>query len=286
MLDFLKKKQITPTNDNPKGYPKEVLEIHHEFHTAAEKLVESAKSIIADAATKDVQKVSRLEKLGFKQAAQVTETKPFLERAVLSEEQIKLVGYYQKRYPLNKFITEEQVKTICHKYNLVCGEVNRFKGFVPEKNLRQIEGFTMKEQDVIIAELIISYTDGLIANLGGVCSSEITKDYWNISNGGSATFSAFGTVKDYFSDRIRNIFKDRAVTHIRVQGLDVTSLFKICAPIKDMDISGLELIEGYKLQKRHVPDPIVLKPVIGGYLIVTAWGDEASDELVVNSINN
>lgn len=57
---------------------------------------------------------------------------------------------------------------------------------------------------------------------------------------------------------------------------------QICAPIKYMDIKGLELTEGYKLEKKFIPDPVVLQPVKGGYLILTAWGDEASDPLVVN----
>ena len=53
-----------------------------------------------------------------------------------------------------------------------------------------------------------------------------------------------------------------------------------------MDISGLELKEGYKLEKKFIPDPVVLQPVKGGYLILTAWGDEASDPIVINEINN
>jgi ABC-type molybdate transport system permease subunit len=50
-----------------------------------------------------------------------------------------------------------------------------------------------------------------------------------------------------------------------------------------MDITGLELTEGYKLTKKFIPDPVVLQPVRGGFLLVTVWGDEASDELVVNN---
>lgn len=40
----------------------------------------------------------------------------------------------------------------------------------------------------------------------------------------------------------------------------------------------------------EIPDPVVLKPVIYNsqkyYLIVTAWGLEAGDEIVVNSNHN
>jgi hypothetical protein len=59
-----------------------------------------------------------------------------------------------------------------------------------------------------------------------------------------------------------------------------TTPFKICAPIKDMDTSGMRLINNKLV---YIPDPVVLFPVELGYIIVTAWGDEASDENVVNA---
>lgn len=31
------------------------------------------------------------------------------------------------------------------------------------------------------------------------------------------------------------------------------------------------IIEGYKLKEKYIPDPVVLKPVKGGYLILTVW---------------
>ena len=58
----------------------------------------------------------------------------------------------------------------------------------------------------------------------------------------------------------------------------------ICAPIKDMKVDAWERISNYQIVP--VPDPVVLKEVKGGFLIVTAWGDEASDPNVVNEINN
>jgi len=62
----------------------------------------------------------------------------------------------------------------------------------------------------------------------------------------------------------------------------------ICAPKKDMDLKGLKKLGLFFQSFTTVtfPDPVVLQPVKGGFLIVTAWGDEASDELVINSINN
>lgn len=237
-------------------YPKEVMKIHHEFETAADKLLEEAKSIIQEAATKDVDKVSRLEKLGFKQVNQVIQLKPLLQKAELSKKQLELLKYYRQEYPFNKFITEEQVKIICRKYNLVCGDVNRFKGFVPEKNLKQVESFKLKNQDSLI---IYEYCYG----------------------------SGWGLVSDWmkkFPEHTLDYFMRYKGNTDKLREIEIS--LQICAPVKDMDISGLELKEGYKLEKKHIPDPVVLQPVKGGYLILTAWGDEASDPLVVNEINN
>lgn len=254
-------------------YPKEVLEIHHEFETAADKLLQSAKEVIAEAGTKDAVKVSRLESLGFKQASQVTELKPILQKAQLSKGQIELLSYYQRNYPLNKFITEEQVKIICHKYNLVCGDVDRFKGFVPEKNLREIEGFKLKDSEQGLVELV------------NTCVTDVSLGFYNESDLSDRLY--LSSPQD---ENEELVVKAMALgvrrDHVYIQRSDKKNTLKICAPVKDMDISGLELVEGYKLQKKHIPDPVVLQPVKGGYLILTAWGDEASDELVVNQKMN
>jgi hypothetical protein len=64
---------------------------------------------------------------------------------------------------------------------------------------------------------------------------------------------------------------------------------EIAAPIKDFDTKGMEL-KDFKLSEIEIPDPVVLQPVFYArqkhYLIVTAWGQEASDELVVNQKMN
>jgi hypothetical protein len=59
----------------------------------------------------------------------------------------------------------------------------------------------------------------------------------------------------------------------------------ICAPKKDMDTKGLSKVGALLsvvTQFTAPKDPVVLRPVKGGYLILAAWGDEASDEIVVN----
>lgn len=262
-----------PENVSKAIYPKEVFEIHHEFSIASDKLLEECNETLKEAAKKDTDKVLRLEKLGFKQSSQVIETKPLLEKADLSKEQIDLVNYYKREYPLNKFITEEQVKNICYKYNLVCGEVGRFKGFVPEKNLKEIENFKLKQNDII--QYIVTGGKGTFyINKDDIKPNIIkyleTNEYTYVEfsygvinvNGGYNKYGAYARVSKHSPE------------------------LQICAPVKDMDINGLELTEGYKLTKKHIPDPVVLQPVKGGYLILTAWGDEQYDPLVFNEIVN
>jgi len=230
-----------------KVYPKEVEEIHHEFQTASDKLLVQANEIIKEAESKDVNKVNRLQSLGFTNVQQVTEIKPIIEKSQLSKEQIRLIQDYKVRYPNNKFITEEQVKEICYKYNLVCGDVSIFKGFVPEKNLKEIETFKLKEEDQIIE-------------------------------------ASFAT-NYYTQEEMDRLFPGNNINETHRKRRYRSLKLQICAPVKDMDITNLRLKDGYKLE-RHVPDPVVLQPVKGGYLIITAWGDEASDPLVVNETNN
>lgn len=292
MLNLFKKNHVpSKQKESPSNYPKEVIEIHYEFKTAADKLLIEAKSIIADASSKDTDKVYRLESLGFKQSAQVTELKPLIQQAQLSKEQVELLEHYSLSYPNNKFITEEQVKSICHKYNLVCGPVSRFKGFVPEKNLKEIERFKLDEKDTIGDIAIFIEATGKIEPIDWNKITdkkqvrflidtylEQSSNYSYVKGSGDGTISDFSTYPPY-----TKIVKVKEYSGVNFNFQKENQLnFQICAPVKDMDISGLELTEGYKLSKKHIPDPVVLQPVKGGYLIITAWGDEASDELVVN----
>jgi hypothetical protein len=65
--------------------------------------------------------------------------------------------------------------------------------------------------------------------------------------------------------------------------------FEIAAPQTDFDMSGM-VVENHKIINVPIPDPIVLQPVFfkekKHYLVVTAWGTEASDVSIVNERMN
>lgn len=56
----------------------------------------------------------------------------------------------------------------------------------------------------------------------------------------------------------------------------------VMAPDSKLNTEG-QIKDGHVLKN---DDPIVLQPVKEGYLIVTSWGLEASDPMIVNEINN
>lgn len=275
--------QGTATMESP--YPKEVQEIHREFHSASDRLLAEANTIIEEAKTKDVDKVKRLETLGFKQVQQVAEIKPLMIKAELSEETIGLVSLYKRKYPLNKFITEEQVKAICFKYNLICGGVSKFKGFVPEKNLKQIESFKVSDADILDTSSSVYFV-----------TSKNGSDDWKLLDAKESdmeeSYARYLKKAAHYVEYAcphLNGGEGRIVTHyVQPELLEDYVGLKICAPVKDMDLTGMTIQDGYQMKKviKHVPDPVVLQPVKGGYLILTAWGDEASDPLVVNEVMN
>ena len=61
--------------------------------------------------------------------------------------------------------------------------------------------------------------------------------------------------------------------------------FMICAPEKDFDMTN-HIRKGNRIVVKEIPDPIVLQPVDGGFLVVSKWGLEAEDELLVNEKMN
>lgn len=287
MFNFLKK----PIENSIKAigeissYPKEVIEIHNEFNTAGDKLIAEACEIIEKAQAPEIDKAKRLSFLGFKQAKQVEESTTILKQAVLSEKVAELVKKYQVQYPNNKFITEEQVQAICFKYNLICGEVGKFRGFVPEKNLKQIEDFKNRYDIPQQARFTTwANTDEAIISLSDYTRKE-SSDYVWYEHTATGKHCFQQNIKEY--DGIHyygNCFKPNG--NLSVNGrIEVIGL-QICAPVKDMDMEGMTIKDGYKMRNIHVPDPVVLQPILGGYLILTAWGDEASDENVVNQNHN
>jgi hypothetical protein len=302
------------------NYPEVVYEIHNEFLTSGDKLLAEAEAFLKNPPKVSEQKVNRLKQLGFTKTVDVK--KPDEIKAATNKNQALMTAItdFKIKYPNYKFITEDVVKQICDKYGLVMGGVTQFKGFVPEKNLNDIEFFFFTHPELKVGYYKFDWDYRQV---------QITKEEFESLNKEKpvATKSNFASIgydpfrKSYWKDNYRSqrnslqnglLSQSLAMQQLSPQllvttnsqtlsGLNSQTLnsqppvstikkdvtLSICAPLNQMDVQGYVVIEGYKL----VYDPIVLCPLrhnngVSGYLVVTAWGDEANDELVVDQSKN
>jgi len=259
-------------------YSKEIAMVHDEFNSAGEKLYQEALKIINSTSLLNEEKVQRLIKLGFTATKEVVDAQEVIAKRKINEEMVETIAYYRTKYPLNKFITEDQVKEICSKYGLIYGKISSYTGFVPERNMKAIEAFAFDEDDIRAYKdhrngSMWRTSDRRELKRGEHKVIKMQQDYKR-SQYIDAIAKNDNNLADYYASSMMNdyIYKDTDML--------------IAAPKKDFNITEKHEIKNFRLSLKPVPDPVVLAPVIGGYLIVTAWGDEASDPLVRNEINN
>lgn len=230
-------------------------QIHADFDSAQERLVAEATRIVNKKPVDLIEKGERLKSIGFTSAKPVSISEVVLSRIAQSKEFLSNLSDYQVRYPDYKFITDSEVERLCKKYGLVFGPANKYIGDIPEKNIREIESFRLLEEDYIVKDETFTFTTyvGSIFHSGRWADTDPRP---NID---------FGVTYEKSPEKIKPDFK-------------------IVAPKKDFDTSNMTL-KGYVLEE-NLPDPIVLQPVKGGYLIVSKWGIEGNDESLTNELMN
>lgn len=254
-------------------------QIHEDFYGAEERLFVEAIGLTQNSIP-GKSLVPRFQKIGFKNVKAVKETAALEQKKAASESVISAIEYFRTYYPQYKFITEAEVKKLCEKYGLVLGDAVNFTGDMPEKNLVDVENFKLRKEDWKERQQIgdtfswlmpsPSYLDGF----GQISRSrrDERSDFIEAQRQ-LAQYLQYPTGSTYDNEKKTKLEKEQPT-------------FKICAPKEDFNTMGYEIKDGYRL----VYDPIVLQPVskdgIDGYLIVTAWGDEAKDELVISQDKN
>ena len=256
--------------------PVTVAEIHETFLTEVDRLLVEAgiKTVVEIEDKKTFDTGKKLHELGFvatTAACEYRDTQQDILEASQENDKKELlkehIRYFSQKYPLYRFITEESVKKICKKYGLVYGDVNFYKGDVPDKNIKEIAmaETAIKEEDVAYAQQRVRL------------DSSMSRGEWiwrTIRYMSQQEFSMYWDGRNRSSD-------DRCVRAPLV----------IAAPAKDFNLDMMR-IENYKLVHNapKVEDPIVLRRVIKGghayFLIVSAWGEEAGDPAVINQIFN
>lgn len=272
-VEIIKQKKVAVIEKpvtNTKQYPEEVIMIHNEFLNASEILLKQAQQILkTNLIDPKVESKAKLaSELGFKNINEVIEQKKIDYTVAEQNKMLKAVNEAKSYIPTHKWIPESKVEEICKKWNLVFGNSNQYKGFVPEKNLLEIKSFKDNYYDKF---WVVSRT-----RLYEWLMSDPVETQYISKEQAKDSIIAFNKENDrkYSSDLFNTI-----------------DILKICAPIKDMNLKSNQTIEnGWKIKKIEIPDPIVLAKRdfngIKGYYIITAWGDEASDPDVINQNNN
>ena len=248
-----------------------IKEIHETFYTEQERLFENANEVYSLETDKQhlINKRDRLVSQGFKNTSEVKEADEEIKRIqdlqTKNEENKRIqaaIRYFSFKYPNYRFITDESVDKICEKYNLVVGSVDLYEGLVPDVNLKHIEEFKVSDEDASWDEECYGYLGTYVEKVG------------------------YKTMKVKMGEQ--NLFSSHGLTP-SFQFYYKKSKLDIVAPIKDFKKESVR-IKGNRVGLPEIEDPIVLQPVFFDgkkyNLIVTAWGDEAADELVVNSIHN
>lgn len=299
---------------NRKTQDELVLEIHNEFDTAQDRLLQEANDFMAflnvQSETDIERKAEQLKRLGFvnsevvKKAETITtERAKTQQKIVESQEQAELIQYYKFNYPFQKFLTESELERICNKYNLVFASVDRYKKDVPQKNLDEISNATqLKEKDIeedvytinlkypsqfdtkrcleILGKTEFSFTKREIYNLH--CQFI---DYWS---GRLIDEWNFGSKSDYMIlyDFCKH-HKLGSLSTFTYTKTDKSGLF-ICAPQSHFDLDGLKKTKSgfFKILETEVKDPIVFRYCRGGIQVLSKWGLEADDELLYNEFEN
>lgn len=288
-----------------------IAQIHNEFDTACDRLLLEANEIIDNinigSLTDIEKKAKRLENIGFINSESVIKSKPIKEqkkaleikRSMLQEE-ANLLQYYKYTYPFQKFITQEELDRICEKYKLIHAPVDRYKMDVPDKNIKDIETaqplkgsdeferhFKLigeNDRNKLFVESMIKHfnTRSNVFSLSqlnsGIGNKHLIRDW-----GYGGTSNMWGYCL------INYVGLEGSYYNLKIEEIDKSGLF-ICAPEKEFDLTGLKRKSKYgfmKVFETEIKDPIVFQYCRGGIIrILTMWGGEASDELLINPINN
>lgn len=267
-----------------------IKEIHNEFDTAQDKLLEQARSIISS--TTISHKGERLSALGFINTEPAKSYEANKQILVKTKSQADIIMHYKQSYPFLKFITEDELERICNKYSLVFASVERYNKDVPDKNIKEIETAPPllscdKAEDKIYCTLT---KDGgfswVNADGSGWCGiwgkqwyripKRIDGQHFSSQYHANAYLqSKLGFTSTYLVSSVQNYIEDR-------QGLF------IAAPPSHFNLDGLQKSKSgyFNFSFTEVKDPIVFRYCRGGVQVLSKWGLEASDELLVNEINN
>ena len=229
--------------------------------------------------TKDEEYGMDLHKMGYLKAKGSINPRVVQSKLALHEDKIKaieevskLIEQYRIKYPLHKFITVRTLYKICLKWGLAVGSVNDYIGDVPERCLKSI--------------MSGPNTDSLITKVAERGSNIILNPYNRHDLIDEKLFmdEIYGAEKpEPYHDGSGGNWRTKSVA---LENTNLGRVDFICANKELFSDERLCYMAGEPSRILPDNDPIHLRPVYGGFLILAAWGPESNDSDVVNPVTN
>lgn len=278
-----------------------VEEIHAEIDSAQDRILDAADKLLAElkipTETQLEKKASLMEELGFKNSVTVKQaeilknnTNNILEKRAVTENEANKLKYYIQTYPFQKFLTLEEMETICNKYNLVMAPVENYIKDVPEKNLLEIKNAKKLSINDSVSDTFIlnitrwfSNTPESIKNklTTKINLGELSKDEENLFN------------RDIGDEILNRKFNLNYSSYIFSEGQLIKNSKKgyfIAAPPSHFDLTGLQATSknGFsKIEITEVKDPIVFEYCKNGFVrIISKWGTEDDQSYLDPALTN
>lgn len=180
--------------------------------------------------------------------------------SAIAENSRVIQEYKTKYFGVYKFILKPQLERICEKYNLYVRDTKFFLGDIPEKNIKDIMNFKICIDDLPINEEYKHMIIGQVQIDSHSMMFDRKPPMLKIQDFDKFLLTGLieiASIKSLFSDKAFEKSNDRIIGELEIE------------PKNQVDL-----------------DPIVLCRTKHGYLIITAWGDEANDELILNETLN
>lgn len=214
---------------------------------------------------KDFQKKADfLNTVGFKQSIATK-----LYGAIAEKSQI-IRGYEERYQGKYKFLLEPQLERLCEKYNLFVRDADFFLADIPEQNIKEMMDFKLNIRD-------LHPDKEKIANELFKKPQIMTVGMRGLEEGIWLTLAELGELDKFINDKFR--FSKYSGS------LQIAAVSEMFSPVAFQESTSRIIQHRVEaVAKNQVDtDPIVLYRTKDGWIVITAWGDEGNDELVLRN---
>lgn len=278
--------------------------IHEEFDTAQDRILDECDKMLKELEIPTETSIERkgkiLKELGFinsktvQQADKLKKDKEVIKDKIsITSEQAKTIRYYKEKYPLEKFITVEELERICSKYKLIHAPVANYIEDIPEKNVLEMKNVKrLEDTDKFPTQHFLKITDFYYSVPNevkkyfqdSICLNNYVegKKIIKYESGGISESSCQRLLKElgYMGSYTGYLYKRTEITLVNKSGLF------IAAPSSHFNLEGLSKKSKFgffDVSVIEVKDPIVFEYCkLGICRIISKWGT-ADDKSYLDS---